>query len=266
MNALTLRDFLYRSGFKFEQMVAFARSTRTPISLTLDLFKLKRHAFVAITNDGIKLRLEPSCGESFTFFENLVRRDYLPPSIKLSSGDTVVDIGANIGSFAVLAGTLIGPEGRVIAFEPVPATYERLKKNIDLNGLHNVECTSAAIDDRDGEMRMLTSPKSAWSTLHPRDDQKQLSDALSVPTITLARVFADNKIDRINLMKVDCEGSEYGIFETLPADLAPRIDQIAMEVHELDGKSPDSLAAHLESLGFSVTRNGCNWFAVRSVS
>src|SRR5579863_8672312 len=109
-----------RIEFKLEQIRSFALDTRTPISLVADSLKLKRSPFIATTKDGIKLRLAPGAGESFTFFENLIRRDYLSGGIKLKPGDTVVDIGANIGSFSVLAASLVGPKGRVVCFEPIP--------------------------------------------------------------------------------------------------------------------------------------------------
>lgn len=68
-------------------------------------------------------------------------------------------------------------------------------------------------------------------------------------------------IDRINFLKVDCEGSEHSIFETLTPELAARIDQIAMEVHEFEGAKVDHLSDRLTTLGF-VLRRGTIWFAV----
>ena len=61
------------------------------------------------------------------------------PSIQIvEEGDVVVDIGANAGFFTVLLGTLAGPGGRVISFEPGAANIQRLKNNIKLNELANV--------------------------------------------------------------------------------------------------------------------------------
>jgi FkbM family methyltransferase len=157
---------------------------------------------------------------------------------------------------------LVGSCGRVIAFEPVPAICKRLKHNIALNGLQNVECISAALDAQDGTMLMTTLPKSALSTAHLRFNLE--APGMQVETITLAHACVEHNIDRIHLLKIDCEGSEYGIFETMPRDLAVRIDQIAMEVHEVEDHSADDLVILLETLGFSVTRKGCNWFAVQT--
>ena len=60
--------------------------------------------------DGLKLRIKSQSGESFTVYENLIRRDYLT-DVTLKPGDTVVDIGANIGSFSIVARLGRGGEG-----------------------------------------------------------------------------------------------------------------------------------------------------------
>jgi len=79
-----------------------------------------------------------------------VRRDYLSHGITLRPGDTVVDIGANIGAFTVLAAKIVGSSGCVIAFEPILQAFERLRENVALNAFKNVECRRAAVDAQEG--------------------------------------------------------------------------------------------------------------------
>ena len=152
---------LSRISLKCRQIIAFFRSTKTPLALTADAIRMKRRPFVAISRDNIKLSLAPSRGESFTFYENLIRRDYLSGGIRLKPGDTVVDIGANIGSFTVLAASIVGPGGRVIALEPVSGTFARLQKNVGLNRLENVTCRNEAVDSRAGTLEIRVAAKSA---------------------------------------------------------------------------------------------------------
>jgi len=64
----------------------------------------------------------------------------------------------------------------------------------------------------------------------------------TAPCLSIRSLFDRQRIDRIQLLKVDCEGSEHGIFRSLTPELAARIDQIAMEVHRIDGESIDALA------------------------
>ena len=247
--------------YKGRQIVAFYRHSRTPLTLALNSLKLKRLPFVAISGDGLKLLLSPACGESFTFYENMIEKDYLKNGIVLKPGSTVVDIGANVGAFAVLASSIVGPCGRVIAFEPIAQTFERLKENIALNGLDNVDCRRAAIDSREGAITLRVTGKSAYATAHYANKIGDEWAIETAPCLTLDQVFKDFQIDRINLLKVDCEGSEHGIFETLSPDAADRIDQIAMEVHDVEGASINRLRERLATLGFKVVGSGDLWAA-----
>ena len=117
---------------KIQQIISFWRHSNTPITLTLDTLKLQPSPFIAQANNGLKLSLRPNAGESFTFYENLIRQDYLQHGIQLKPGDTVIDIGANIGAFTVLAASQVGYNGKVFAFEPEAMTFECLLKNIQL--------------------------------------------------------------------------------------------------------------------------------------
>lgn len=253
-----------RALYKGRQIAAFYRHSSTPLALALDSLKIKKSPFVAISRDGLKLSLLPRCGESFTFYENIIENNYLKNGIGLKPGSTVVDIGAHVGAFAVLAGSIIGAHGRVIAFEPVAKTFERLKENVALNGLANVDCHRAAIDSREGTITLQVPRKSVFASAHV---VKRIGDDgpnETVPCHTLDRVIKDFQIDRINLLKVDCEGSEHGIFDTLSADAAARIDQIAMDVHPVGGVSTDRLYERLATLGFMV-RRGAVWVAFKAI-
>jgi FkbM family methyltransferase len=246
---------------KLRQIGAFYRDTATPLSLSLDAVRIKRSEYVAISKDGLKLKINANCGEGFTFYENLIRRDYLRNGIALGPGSTVVDIGANIGSFAILAGSIVGPGGRVLAFEPMPETFERLLENVALNELDNVECHRAAIDAEEGTLTLKLARKNALVSAHGVNAEETSEGSVTAPCLGLRRVFEDNQIDRIHLLKIDCEGSEYGIFETLAPELAARIDQIAMEIHPVRGKTFEGLRLALEGLGFEV-RCDYPWVAI----
>lgn len=254
-------DIVHRILYKIRQISAFCRHSQSPVALALDALKIKRSHFVAISERGLKLSLVPRSGESFTFYENMIENEYFKNGITLTPGSTVVDIGANIGAFAVVAGSIVGPHGRVIAFEPVFETFARLKGNVALNGLQNVDCHRAAIDAREGMITLRLSKKSAYASAYYTNAASGLNE--TVACMTLDRVLRDFQIDRINLLKIDCEGSEHGIVETLSPDAAARIEQIAMEVHPIEGASIGRLHEKLVKLGFNVSR-GPIWTAFKA--
>ena len=237
---------------KIQQIVSFLRYSNTPITLTLDTLKLQENSFIAQANSGLKLSLRPNVGESFTFYENLIRQDYLQHGIQLKPGDTVIDIGANIGAFTVLAASRVGASGKVLAFEPEVATFKCLLKNIQLNQLTNVTAINQAIDKTEGLAELRVGHKSAFSNIHGSLGHMKSITTQTVETTTLVKVFETFKIAKVNLLKVDCEGSEYDLFETLPPFIAARIEQIAMEVHHTSEHHPREMVLQLERLGFKV--------------
>jgi FkbM family methyltransferase len=218
---------------------------------------LKDAPFVAISQ-GVKLYIEPRAGESFTFFENLIRQDYLRNGITLLTGDTVIDIGANIGTFAVLARSVVGPTGRVIAIEPTRKAFAKLEKNVLMNDFGNIVCVQVAIEDKPGKIALKVQPKSAFSSAYGVNGGE--GDVEIVPCLTLSQIFEEYQIEQAHLLKIDCEGSEYGIFESLSPELAARIHQISMEVHPVKKRTADSIRRNLEGLGFEV-RPGYPWVA-----
>ncbi len=69
------------------------------------------------------------------------------------------------------------------------------------------------------------------------------------------------KLEDVDYLKIDCEGSEYGIFRTMTPETASLIDQIAIEVHIVDGESPDALLSRIRELGFDVQDRAPCWVA-----
>jgi len=89
------------------------------------------------------------CGIWEPFETDLVRREIQP-------GDTVLDIGANIGYFTLLFAQLVGAQGRVYAFEPDPTNFHILRRNIERNGLKNVVPEQKAVSSRTGKIRLFS--------------------------------------------------------------------------------------------------------------
>jgi FkbM family methyltransferase len=219
-----------------------------------DSLHLRKSPYVATNNDGQVLRLLPGRGEWFTFYENLVRQDYLRGLRALCEGDRVVDIGANIGAFTVLAASKVGPSGRVFAFEPDPTTCERLRENVRLNRLENVVVENCAVGAAAGEATFYRHAKNAYSSLMDGVDGRvhEHVESFPVPVVGIRDVVA-RAGPAIELLKVDCEGSEYDLIDALDAGAAGPIQQIGMEVHPVEGRSAEALAARIESWGMRVT-------------
>jgi FkbM family methyltransferase len=237
--------------------MAFMRHSKTPLPLILDSFRLKRGKFVAVSEDGLEVELLSQDGESFTFYENLIRRDYLRHGIQLGPGDTVIDIGANVGLFAILAARIVGPQGKVFAFEPASATFARLERNIKLNNFRNVTAINAAIGAANGEAQLCLSDRSAYAALRQAiggspESSPGVAATETVRVRALASVIEEFMLDRVKLLKLDCEGAEYDIFGGLTPEIAQKIEQISMEVHKIPGHLTAEIPQMLDRLGFAT--------------
>jgi FkbM family methyltransferase len=124
----------------------------------------------------------------------------------------VVDIGANIGYYTLIAARLVGKKGTVYAFEPEPTNYKLLCENIAINGYTNVVPIEKAVSNATGKTKLYVNAAIADVSSFAKDNvlthSKNL-DCLEVETITLDDFFERTVgDDRIDLMKIDVEGAE----------------------------------------------------------
>ena len=124
---------------------------------------------------------------------------------KVKPGDSVIDVGANIGYCTLLLARSVGTEGTVFAFEPDPYNFALLEKNIAANGYTNVVAVQAAVSNEAGVARLFLSPSDHVDhRLYPSDGARE---AVEVPCIRLDDYFADS--DRtFAFIKMDIQGCE----------------------------------------------------------
>jgi FkbM family methyltransferase len=181
------------------------------------------------------------------------REDYTKADFALRESDVVLDIGANIGAFAVYAAKQT-PRGRVIAFEPASDNFELLARNAALNRLANLVPVRAAVAGESGVINLYRAHGSgAHSTTAGRLSQS--TGIEQVEALTLEDVFRRHEIGSCNLLKLNCEGAEFEILHSAPATVLSRIERIAMEYHATENKRERAgrLIDHLCKQGFEVT-------------
>jgi FkbM family methyltransferase len=134
----------------------------------------------------------------------------------LKPGMTVIDVGANIGVYSILAAKLVGDAGNVWAFEPSLESFQRLTKNLKINGCDRVRSARVALGRHPNTVLKLKSDAGfgdAYRYLsHPNDDGGN-QDSEWVPATTLDRFNQENGITNAAFLKIDVEGGEYGVFQ-----------------------------------------------------
>jgi len=121
---------------------------------------------------------------------------------EIKSGAVVYDIGANVGYYSLLAAELVGDEGHVYAFEPLPRNISFLKQHMAINHLENVTVIEAAVSDAGGE---------AYFNLGASTSMGHLAETgeITVEKVSLDEMLADGLLKPPDYMKVDVEGAEY---------------------------------------------------------
>jgi FkbM family methyltransferase len=166
-------------------------------------------------------------------------------------GATVIDIGAHIGYYTLLFAKCVGPTGRVISFEPLPVNFALLQKNVQLNGLKQVQTIAQAVFSRNVELTITVPDKSPNS-----GDASVLStqgtEHFRVPAITLDS-FSSGLDLRPEFLKMDVEGAEYDVIVGAKETIARSRPKILVELHHFDGNLADHpVPGLLASWGYEI--------------
>jgi FkbM family methyltransferase len=130
----------------------------------------------------------------------------------LKKGDIVVDIGANIGIYSLLASKKIGEDGEVFAFEPAPIASAAFKNNIERNNLKNIKLFNKGVAEFTGEAILNICADDAYNTLGSAP-MKEITSQHKIELVSLDDFFEYRKVNRINVIKIDTEGAEFLIFQ-----------------------------------------------------
>lgn len=174
----------------------------------------------------------------------------------LKSGDVVLDVGANIGYYALLASTCVGAEGEVIAFEAVPSIARELKEIIRLNNA-SVTVHEAAVGSEAGSIEVHRASETNIGHSGTRASESSVSEGV-VPQIRLEDTIPAESWDRVRLIKIDVEGAELDVLHGLEAGLArmPSGSALLLEATPDDlnarGQSTAEVFALLDKFGFDA--------------
>jgi FkbM family methyltransferase len=134
-----------------------------------------------------------------------------------------VDIGANVGTYALALARHVGADGTVIAIEPHPVTFARLTFNRIASGFTQVRLVAAAAGAEDGELMIATDAGNLGASHVVTTDAK--SQAIKVPSLRLERILVEAGVGKVDALKIDVEGFEdrvlTGFFRDAPTSLWP---------------------------------------------
>ena len=127
---------------------------------------------------------------------------------RVTEGMKVVDVGANIGYYTLLFARLVGPSGKVYAFEPDPNNFALLSKNVEMNGFTNVVLINKAASDSSGVADLYISEHNKGG--HSMFNFNREKTSIKVETVSLDDYFREYE-GNIDFVKMDVEGAEYKV-------------------------------------------------------
>ena len=150
------------------------------------------------------------------------------------TGDTVIDVGAAFGFYTIMASKRVGQQGRVVAIEAQPDSFEMLNKNIRLNNLANILTLNYAAYSEKTKVKLYSS----YSIIQERAGQS-LQSFIEVGADTLDNLLHRLGIDEVNWIKVDVEGAELEVLKGAEGLLSRSRDiALLVEVHSPDLVKP----------------------------
>lgn len=170
------------------------------------------HVFTVRSQTGSLFR-NNTCETSaypFSVHGYLVWRNWAIAQCIVSEGDTIIEIGANIGTETIGFVDMVGPRGKVYAFEPNPECVRSIKKQIELNRFHNLEVLEVAVGDVEQEVHFVSGPRNQSAvgkiSLDGVDQDSMIVDCRKLDSYI-------GIIDKSTLVVIDVEGSEVNVLK-----------------------------------------------------
>lgn len=185
-------------------------------------------------------------------------KEYLFSQIK--QGDTIVDIGANVGEISFISSKLVGDEGKVISYEPDHTNFKRFIKNIEINNFQNISYFNLGLGNQKGEfeIEILDPNNRGMNRIVPHTNFD-----LQVPFIkqlvqieTLDDHIESLKLSKVDLIKIDTEGFEFHILQGAQQVLKKYHPKLFIEIDEknliLQGTHPSELIEMLHQNNYET--------------
>ena len=217
----------------------------------LEFFGFSKEYVTYKFRNGLGLRMHGGNSDSVVLSDLYTNNPYAIENLK--DGDIVVDIGAHVGIFSSLA-AISAKDVSVFSYEPTPNNFRLLKHNIRQNKLRNVKIFMRAVHKKRSILNFfINSAGSSGHSLFKEVPAMPSGKKIRVKTVTLPDVFKAINADKIDFLKMDCEGSEYPILMD-NRDLVKKIGFIALEWHNVKGYKVEDLVRFLKSNNFRVKK------------
>jgi len=229
-------------------------------------FLFSKNAFL-VNIKNHKFFVRPRTTDLYILTEVFGEKCYQPTfKFKNEKIKTIVDLGAHIGAFSVWAAQKFSPK-KIVSVEMEKNNLEMLRRNVSANSFSNkIKIVSKAIYSQNSKMKLKKHPFDPGS--HKLDDSAR-SHLEDVKTISLARLIKENRIEKIDFLKVDIEGAEKYILTNQNKDIFKHKVRIAIiETHHFTRLTENYVKEYFEKLGFrtNLKKHRMSSFSIEAVN
>lgn len=187
---------------------------------------------------------------------------------RIKAGDIVVDVGANVGYYSLLAAKLVGEQGHVVALEASPGITQMLVRNIALNHVHNVRVLNVAVAGSPGKLTVYRGPSHNSGSTTTREPKDYLARGYlvegEVVSAPLDQILSSAERARVSLIKIDVEGGEVPILQRFVDTIEQYGREVSLIVEARPRADPpgwQTVFDRLTSLGYEAyeIKNFYNW-------
>lgn len=214
------------TALRFMRAYYYGKAKEKKIDLTREqVIEVNGYKLSVIPNDkGISLELL-----KFKTHEPLTTKLILK---EIKNGMFCLDLGGNIGYYALLESKKVGEKGKVIVIEPSPKNFNYLKKNLELQKTSNVEAFNFACGDFDGEINFLISKNSNTCRTIPEGEKiPPNSEVIKVPIKRLDTFIQERPLPKLDFLRTDVEGYELHAFRGAKNTIRKFKPKIQIEIH-----------------------------------
>jgi len=236
----------------FSKIRIFARSwniLKNWYLYPLVYFKLTKKDYVVFeTRSGLKIKIRVNSTDLMAFTHVWMIQEYSDDNFSINNDDVIIDVGAHIGLFALFASQFC-KNGKIFCYEPIKENYKILIENIEMNQIQNIFPNNLAVTKETSRVKIFLNDDQSGHSMFIQN-----KNFVEVDSKSLSDIFIDNGIKECDFLKLDCEGAEYEIIESLPSDLFTKINKTAIEYHMVDTKPEllEQLINKLKQFSFSV--------------
>ena len=212
-------------------------------------FKLTKKDYVIFeTRSGLKIKIRVNSTDLMALTHVWMIQEYSDDDFPISNDDVIIDVGAHIGLFALFASQFC-KNGKIFCYEPIKENYKILIENIEMNQIQNIFPNNLAVTKETSRVKIFLNDDQSGHSMFIQN-----KNFVEVDSKSLSDIFIDNGIKECDFLKLDCEGAEYEIIESLSSDLFTKINKTVIEYHMVDTKPEllEQLINKLKQFSFSV--------------